>query len=62
MLALTSQSLGLVIAVIPYIRHGISQMLTQKQQGMLTDFDRILGVQSITNNFRIIEIIKMRFT
>lgn len=43
MLALTSQSLGLVMAVIPYIRTGISTLLNSRQKGLLTDFDRIVG-------------------
>ena len=40
-IALAAQSLGIVIAIIPYIKKGISQFLPSKQQVLLNDFDRI---------------------
>jgi vacuolar protein sorting-associated protein 54 len=42
-IALASQSLGLVMAVIPYIKTGISNLLNLKQHVLLVDFDRIIG-------------------
>ncbi|KAH6569548.1 hypothetical protein BASA62_004714 [Batrachochytrium salamandrivorans] len=41
-IALASQTIGTVIAIIPYIRNGMSRLLSSKQQILLTDFDRIL--------------------
>jgi vacuolar protein sorting-associated protein 54 len=43
-IALTSQSLGLIMAVVPYIRNGIAQFLNPRQMVLLGDFDRIIGV------------------
>ncbi|CAG8444809.1 14933_t:CDS:10 [Cetraspora pellucida] len=40
-LALASQSLGAIIALIPYIRECIRHSLNSKQVVMLTEFDRI---------------------
>ncbi|CAG8433685.1 11264_t:CDS:10 [Ambispora gerdemannii] len=42
-LALASQSLGLMIALIPFIRECIRHNLNTKQAVMLTEFDRIKG-------------------
>ncbi|EGF78134.1 hypothetical protein BATDEDRAFT_90790 [Batrachochytrium dendrobatidis JAM81] len=41
-IALAAQSIGVIIAIIPYIRKGISRLLSPKQQVLLSDFDRIL--------------------
>nr|KAJ3421355.1 hypothetical protein HK105_003773 [Polyrhizophydium stewartii] len=41
-IALAAQSLGVVIAIIPYVKNGISRLLPPKQQVLLGDFDRIL--------------------
>ena len=40
-LALASQSLGIFIGLIPYVREAIRRHLTHKQAVMLTEFDRI---------------------
>lgn len=42
-IALASQSLGVIIAIIPYVRTGISVFISPKQQMLLNDFDRIAG-------------------
>ncbi|KAI8924687.1 hypothetical protein BC831DRAFT_464348 [Entophlyctis helioformis] len=41
-IALASQSLGIVIAMIPYLKTGFAALLPPKQQVLLGDFDRIL--------------------
>ncbi|CAG8531718.1 10008_t:CDS:10 [Diversispora eburnea] len=49
-LALTSQSLGAMIALIPFIRECIRHNLNSKQIVMLTEFDRIKRVVSIMDD------------
>eukprot|EP00842_Homolaphlyctis_polyrhiza_P003858 jgi/Hompol1/4473/HPOL_001732-RA len=41
-IALAAQSIGVVLAILPYLKDGISRLLPQKQQVLLGDFDRII--------------------
>jgi Vps54-like protein len=42
-ISLTAQSLGLVMAIIPYIKTGVAQYLNPRQINLLNDFDKIIG-------------------
>lgn len=42
-LALASQSLAVMIALIPKLKECIGRQLTPKQMGLLSDFDRIVN-------------------
>jgi hypothetical protein len=44
MVALASQSLSVVVSLIPYIREFIRRHLTPKQAVMLTEFDKLKRV------------------
>lgn len=41
---LAAQSIGLIIAMIPYIKTGMAQLLPVKQHAILNTFDKISGV------------------
>jgi len=45
-LALASQSLSVIVALIPYIREFIRRHLNPKQAVMLTEFDKLKRVSS----------------
>ena len=47
MIALASQSLSVVVALIPYIREFIRRHLNPKQAVMLTEFDKLKRVSRI---------------
>lgn len=42
-ISLTAQSLGLVMAIIPYIKTGVAQYLNPRQVNLLNDFEKIVG-------------------
>lgn len=41
-IALASQSLGVIVLIIPHLKTAISNRLPAKQQVLLTDFDRVM--------------------
>jgi vacuolar protein sorting-associated protein 54 len=47
MIALASQSLSVIVALIPYIREFIRRHLNPKQAVMLTEFDKLKRVSRI---------------
>jgi hypothetical protein len=49
--ALASQSLSVIVALIPYIREFIRRHLSVKQAVMLTEFDKLKRVRQLDRSF-----------
>ena len=49
-LALASQSLSVMISLIPYIREAVRRRLKTNQATLLIEFDRLKRVSRVLNN------------
>lgn len=50
-LALASQSLSVMVSLIPYIREAVRRRLKTNQATLLIEFDRLKRVSGVLNNY-----------